>query len=228
MKTFVVTIDGPAGCGKSTVSKLVADKIGASFLDTGAMYRAVTFLAKQAGFDLEDSMVISAMMDNANFEFKPDGDKMVVLARGLDISDHIRSPEITENVHYIANNPDLREKLVEMQQDFASQHKKIVTEGRDQGTVAFPDADIKFFLTASVDCRTDRRVKQLAEDGVEVDRKKIFDAIEMRDARDYARQFGPLVEADDAITIDTTNLNIEQAVEKLLCHIKQIADSKTS
>lgn len=228
MKTFVVTIDGPAGCGKSTVSKLVAEKIGASFLDTGAMYRAVTFLAEQAGFDLEDSIVISAMMDNAEFKFEPCRDKMVVLARGLDITDYIRSREVTEKVHYIANNPDLREKLVEMQKDFASQHKKIVTEGRDQGTIAFPDADVKFFLTASADCRTDRRVKQLSEDGIEVDRKEIFDAIEMRDARDYTRDDGPLVEADDAIIIDTTNLNIEQAVEKLLCHIKQTADSKTS
>ena len=228
MKTFVVTIDGPAGCGKSTVSKLVAEKIGASFLDTGAMYRAVTFLAEQAGFDLEDSIVISAMMDNAEFKFEPSGDKMVVMARGLDITDYIRSREVTEKVHHIANNSDLREKLVEMQKDFASQHKKIVTEGRDQGTVAFPDADVKFFLTASVDCRTDRRVKQLSENGVEVDRKIIFDAIEMRDERDSTRDDGPLIEADDAITIDTTNLNIEQAVEKLLCHIKQTADSKTS
>jgi len=145
---------------------------------------------------------------------------MKVSIDGIDVSEEIREPSVTSNVRYIAEKPELRKQLVRMQRDFARQHGGIVTEGRDQGTAAFPDADFKFFLTAGAEERARRRQAQLSESGKEADLEELRENIEKRDASDKNRAVGPLTPADDAIVIDTTNMVAQQAVEKIAEYIK--------
>jgi cytidylate kinase len=149
MANLVITIDGPAASGKSTVARLLAQRLGASFLDTGAMYRAVTLAATRAGVDMSDEEKLLDVVETSDFQFSVKEGKMVVGINGADVSEQLRNPEITANARHIASAPRVREKLVEMQRQFAAGEEKIVTEGRDQGTVAFGDADIKFYLTNS-------------------------------------------------------------------------------
>ena len=218
MANLVITIDGPAASGKSTVARLLAERLGASFLDTGAMYRAVTLAAVEGGVDMSDEEKLLAVLDNRNFQFAVREDKMVVFIDGLDVTEQIRKPEVTANARYIASAVKLREKLVEMQRQFAAGEKKIVTEGRDQGTVVFPDADVKFFLTADARERARRRqAESLRDESLE----QIQRAIEERDKSDEGRAVGPLKPADDAIVIDTTDLSIEEVVEKLLRYVEE-------
>lgn len=219
MDTYVITIDGPAGVGKSSVSAAVASKLGAAFLDTGAMYRVVTLAAMRKGVNLSDEGALLKVLSESEFKFDTAGDGMRVELDGADVTDEIREPGVTANVRHIACAVGVREKLVEMQRSFAAEHAKIVTEGRDQGTVAFPDAKVKFFLTAEAGERGRRRKAQLFESGVEADLDELTDDIKKRDLSDSERKVGPLTPAEDAIIIDTTNLNFDQVVESLLEHI---------
>jgi CMP/dCMP kinase len=216
MAELVITIDGPAASGKSTVARLVAQKLGASFLDTGAMYRAVTLAAMKAGVDMSDEKKLLGVMGASKFQFSIKDGAMRVSIDGVDVSDEIRSPEVTEKARYIASAAKVREKLVRMQRQFAAGEKKIVTEGRDQGTVAFNDADIKFYLTAGATERARRRQAELAARGNTTSLEEIQRAIEDRDKSDQTRAVGPLKPAEDAIIIDTTDLSIEEVVEKIL------------
>jgi len=216
MANLVITIDGPAASGKSTVARLLAERLGVSFLDTGAMYRAVTLAAIEAGVDMNDEVKLLDVLDNRKFQFVVKESRIEVCIDGIDVAEQIRRPEVTAKARYIASAPKLREKLVEMQRRFAAREKKIVAEGRDQGTVAFPDADVKFYLTADVGERARRRQAELQDrDGCE-NLEQIQKAIEERDKSDEGRAVGPLRPAEDAIIIDTTDLSIEEVVEKLL------------
>ncbi len=219
MADLVITIDGPAGSGKSTVARLLASRLGASFLDTGAMYRAVTLAAMQAGIDMCDQQQLISVLDSKKFEFTSEDDKMVVLMDDVDITEQIRSSQVTVNSKYIASSEKLRKRLVKMQQDFAANQKKIVTEGRDQGTVAFADAEFKFFLVADINERARRRQAEPKAKGGGGNLKEIKEAIEKRDRSDESRSVGPLKPADDAIIVDTTNLNIEEVAQKLSSYI---------
>lgn len=219
----MVTIDGPAGSGKSTVAGLLAQKLGASFLDTGAMYRAVTLAAMQSGADLSNEDELLNIMQKTDFKFNIENVEMTVHINGTDVTEQIRSSEVTTNARYIASAPKMRDKLVKMQRQFAAEYKKIVTEGRDQGTVAFPEADIKFFLTADPVERARRRQAQLQTKGVSENLEQIQHAMEQRDKSDQNRTVGPLKPADDAIIVDTTDLNTEQVVDKLLNYVKENA-----
>jgi len=223
MAELIVTIDGPAGSGKSTIAGLLAQKLGASFLDTGAMYRAVTLAAMQSGVDLSNEDELLKILQTTEFQFDIKKSKMAIRINGIDATEQIRSPEVTASARYIASAPKVREKLVEMQRQFAAEHEKIVTEGRDQGTVAFPKADIKFFLTADVTERARRRQAELQAKGVTNSIEQIQNAMERRDKSDQNRTVGPLKPADDAVIIDTTDLNIEQVVDKLLNYVKKNA-----
>lgn len=220
MAQTIVTIDGPAASGKSTVAGKLAQKLGAIFLDTGAMYRAVTLAAMQAGVDLTDENALLEALDETRFEFCPGSGGMKVSVNGLDVTEKIREPQVTANSHYIASAPRVRAKLVQMQRDFAQGQDKVVTEGRDQGTVAFPDARVKFFLTAGAAERAKRRYLEL-NDKQSVNLEQIQAAIEQRDERDRSRAAGPLTAADDAIEIDTTELTIEQVVDKLADYVRK-------
>ena len=216
MANLVITIDGPAASGKSTVARLLAERLGVSFLDTGAMYRAVTLAAIEAGVDMNDEVKLLGVLDNRKFQFAVREGKMVVCIDGLDVTERIRSPEVTANARYIASAARLREKLVAMQREFAAREKKIVTEGRDQGTVAFPDADVKFYLTADAGERARRRQADLRTEDSRDSLEQIQRAIEDRDKSDEERAVGPLRPAEDAVVVDTTDLSIEEVVEKLL------------
>jgi len=212
---MIITLDGPSASGKSTIARLLARRIGASFLDTGAMYRAVTLAAMQTGVDIEDEQAILKVLAEKDFDFADIGGRMVVRIDGSDVTKAIRRPEVTANARYIASCPEVRKRLVQMQRRYASEEKNIVTEGRDQGTIVFPDADVKFYLTASIEERARRRQEELSTSGKEVSLKEIREAIRSRDESDQSRSVGPLKAADDAIVVDTTNISIEQVVDKL-------------
>ena len=221
MSGLVITIDGPAASGKSTVARLLAKKLNAAFLDTGAMYRAATLAALQAKVDLINQQQILDALADAEFKFTASSRGMQVEINGVDVTDEIRDPQITANAHYIAASASARKRLVEMQRRFAAKYDKIVTEGRDQGTVAFPDAKVKFFLTAKLDERTRRRQAELKAKGAEQSEEQVRQAIQKRDASDETRTVGPLKSAADAIVVDTTDLTIEQVVEKLFACVQE-------
>jgi len=215
MARFVVTIDGPAGSGKSTMARLLAGTLDATFLDTGAMYRAVTLAAVRDGADLSDERQLIEVIARHRFEFEAARGKMLVRIDGQDVTDAIRDNELTAKVRHAAAAPLVRAKLVEMQRAFAAKYSRVVTEGRDQGTVAFPDAAVKIYLTADMTERARRRMEELRARGVDADPERIRREIESRDRSDENRAVGPLKPAADAIAVDTTGLSIEQAVERL-------------
>jgi CMP/dCMP kinase len=216
MADLLITIDGPAGSGKSTIARMLADRLLACVLDTGAMYRAVTLVAMQSEVDLSDADKILAILDKTELTFGFSKDKMIVFIGDDDVTNMLRDPEVTRNVKYIASSPKLRERLVLMQQQFAYPKHKIITEGRDQGTVVFPDANVKFFLTADVAERSRRRHAELVSAGHAGDIEETRQAMEERDESDMNRAVGPLKPADDAIVIDTTNLTASQVLAELL------------
>lgn len=221
MAELVITIDGPAASGKSTVARLTAQALGASFLDTGAMYRAVTLAAIKGGVDISDENKLLEVMRTSKFQFSVKDGLTKVCVDGVDVTEQIRSPEVTEKARYIASSAKIRERLVQMQRQFAAGEKKIVTEGRDQGTVAFGDADIKFYLMADIGERARRRQAELLAKGRTTSIEEIQKAIKDRDKSDQTRAVGPLRPAEDAIIIDTTNLSIEDVVEKVVGFVKK-------
>ena len=220
MSNLIITIDGPAGVGKSTVAQLLAERLGIAFLDTGAMYRAVTLAAMQKKADLTNKNQLLEVLDQTDLQFGIEQGRMKVSADGVDVTEQIRGRRVTANVRHVAEAPKLRHELVQMQRRFAEEYERIVTEGRDQGTVAFADADFKFFLTADLAERAGRRQRQLVQDGKEVDIEKIQAEIARRDASDENRTVGPLTPAPNAIIIDTTDFDAEGVVEKILGYIK--------
>jgi cytidylate kinase len=215
MAQFVVTIDGPAGSGKSTMARLLAGRFDATFLDTGAMYRAVTLAAIRDAADLSDQKQLLAVIERHRFDFTAAKGKMLVQIDGEDVTSAIRDNELTAKVRYIAAAGLVRGRLVEMQRAFAATCARVVTEGRDQGTVAFPDAAVKIYLTADVTERAWRRMEELRAKGMSVDVEQIHREIESRDRSDENRAVGPLRPAADAILVDTTGLSIEQAAGRL-------------
>jgi len=220
MSRLIVTIDGPAASGKSTVARLLAEKLNASFLDTGAMYRAVTLAAIQAQVNLSNEKQLLDVLNNTHFEFTSSNNGMLVKINGVDVTEKIRTPVVTANARYVASSAPARARLVEMQRRFAESHDKIVTEGRDQGTVAFPDADVKFFLNAGLDERARRRQAEQKAKGIAQTIDEVRRDIQKRDVSDESRSVGPLKPADDAVIIDTTDLSVEKVVAKLTDCVK--------
>lgn len=226
MARLVITIDGPAASGKSTVARLLAAKLNAVFLDTGAMYRAATLAAMLDGADFNDQRRLLEVLDETVFEFKSTPDGMLVRIDGVDATAQIRDPKVTANARYIACLAPARERLVDMQKRFAQAYERIVTEGRDQGTVAFPEAHVKFYLTADLNERACRRQAELKAKGVIKTDDEIRQAILKRDQSDENRAVGPLKPAGDAVIVDTTGLSIDEVVEKLVDCVKQKCSEK--
>jgi len=226
MAEMIVTIDGPAASGKSTAARLLAERLGVSFLDTGAMYRAMTLAAMRAGVDLEDEDALLGILAEHEFKFVGRRGQMVAYLDGVDVSKEIRDPEVTASARNVAGAVKVREKLVQMQRDFAALQDGVVTEGRDQGTVAFANADVKFFLVADVPERAKRRQAELLAKGRKESLGDIQKAIEARDRSDEDRETGPLRAAADAIIVDTTDLSIEEVVEKLVSCVKAKCSDK--
>lgn len=223
---FVITIDGPAASGKSTVARLVAAKLDATFLDTGAMYRAATLAVMEENADLTSQQRILEVIDDTVFEFKATPDGMLVRVDGVDATAQIRDPKVTANARYIACLGPVRERMVDMQRRFAHAYERIVSEGRDQGTVVFPDANAKFYLTADLNERARRRQVELKAKGVIQTDEEVRQDILKRDQSDENRAVGPLKLADDAIIVDTTGLSIDEVVEKLVAYVKQKCPEK--
>ena len=221
MAKLVITIDGPAASGKSTVARLMAEKLDAKFLDTGAMYRAVTLAAMQKNADMKDEEKLLEILENTEFRFQIKNSKTTVFVDEIDVTDRLRRPDVTANARHIASAAKIREKLVQMQRFFAEKYQKIVAEGRDQGTVAFPDADMKFYLDADINERAKRRLAELKAKGDNWSLEQIKNAIEQRDKTDENRNTGPLKPAKDAIIVDTTDLTIEQVVKKLTSFVEK-------
>jgi cytidylate kinase len=221
MTDLIVTIDGPAASGKSTVARLLAQKLDATFLDTGAMYRAVTLAAVGDNVLLTDEDGLLGVIQKHRFDFEAGSAHMQVRIDGQDVTEAIRSPKLTDKVRHVAALGRVREQLVRMQRAFAAGRRRIVTEGRDQGTVAFPAADVKFYLTADTAERARRRGAELAAQGQEADVRQIQRAIEARDRSDEKRALGPLKPAPGALQVDTTGLSIEQVVEELYRQVEE-------
>ncbi len=213
---MIVTIDGPAGAGKSTVARALAQRLGFRFLDTGAMYRVVALAAVQQNVDLEDARALADLARRVDIRFDDDR----VLLDGQDVSQAIRASEITVRIRPVADNPQVRERLVELQRQIAGS-VDIVTEGRDQGTVAFPDAQCKIFLTATPQERARRRVQELGERGETVTVQEVLDQQNARDLQDTQRPVGALIQAVDAVKFLTDGMSREQVVDRLVEIVSQ-------
>jgi cytidylate kinase len=207
---MIVAIDGPAGAGKSSIASRLAERLGFAFLDTGAMYRAVALAALRSSLGTSDEEAIAALADSLTIEF--DGKR--TLLDGEDVSTAIRTVEVSAAVHLAADNLAVRRRLVHLQRKIAAD-RDIVTEGRDQGTVAFPNAECKIFLTASREERARRRFEELSNRGELVTFDEVLAQQEERDRRDESRPVGRLFKADDAIEFSTDGLTLEQVVEQL-------------
>ena len=212
---MIVAIDGPAGAGKSSVARRLAERLGFAFLDTGAMYRAVTLACLQNQVDIHDPAAASQLA--ATLEIRLLGEQ--VWLNQKEVTNDIRDSDVTRSIRPIADNYAIRQQMVQLQREFA-QAKDVVTEGRDQGTVAFPDADCKIFLTASPAERARRRVRQLEALGAIVDFKEILHQQEIRDAEDEGRQFGGLRQASDAEVVQTDGMSEDQVLEHLICIVE--------
>ncbi|MCH4158156.1 MAG: (d)CMP kinase [Acidaminococcaceae bacterium] len=216
---FVVAIDGPAGAGKSTVAKLVAEELGYAYIDTGAMYRAVTLKLINTGTAFSPEAV-GRIARGMHISFKPDGKVNRVFADGLEITEAIRSTAVTDAVSRVAALGAVREAMV-AQQRRMGQEGNVVLDGRDIGTVVFPQAGCKVFLTASVDERARRRYEELKAKGQTVDLEQIKHDIAVRDKKDSERELAPLKQAEDAVLVDTSALTIDQVVATILKLVRE-------
>ncbi len=218
-KRLTITLDGPAGAGKSTAAKALAKRLGISYLDTGAMYRALTFKALRAGIDLADENALAALARRTRIDFKemPDGTLNVTLD-GVDVSRQIRTVQVTNNTFYAARAPKVRKILVARQRQIGVQ-RSLVGDGRDLGTVVFPKADYKFYLDAGFEERVQRRLRHLKAVHKTVDKARLRADMKERDHKDLSRSVGPLKKARDAIVIDSSGLTVEGTVDKIMRHL---------
>lgn len=216
-----IAVDGPAGAGKSSVAKTVAKKLNFVYIDTGAMYRAVTLQMLNNSIKTDEFDKIQVMLNKIKIDFlKSDAGGQVIMLNGWDVSDKIREERISKNVSEVSAIMIVREKLVMMQRKI-SQNKNVVMDGRDIGTVVLPDAEYKFFLDAKPEERAKRRFKELLDKKVEVSYDDILNSIILRDKKDSTRKLSPLKKADNAVYVDTTTLSQEQVVNVILSYVKK-------
>lgn len=220
MKNIVITVDGPSGAGKGTLCHALADKLGFDFLDSGAIYRILALAAAKNEIDFENELALAELGRKLDVKFVPENNEIQVILDGENVGDQIRTAEAGQNASKIAVYPQVREALLQRQRDFRST-KGLIADGRDMGTVVFPDAEIKFFLDASAEERTKRRVKQLQEKGFNANFDEILAEIKERDFRDRNRPVAPLVPAKDAMILDSTHLSIEEVIQQALDYIAQ-------
>jgi CMP/dCMP kinase len=219
MKRLLVAIDGPAGAGKSTVACKVAAQLGITYVDTGAMYRAVAWKAMQAHIDVMDEKKMIQLVESSIIQLDPEGEGMII--DGIRLKDEMRTIEVSAFASTIAKMGGVRAVFVRKQQAIGK-YQNVVMDGRDIGTMVLPDADVKIFLTASIQARARRRYKELVEKGIAVDLGQLLADIHRRDENDRTRLYGPLRQADDAILIDTTS----QSIDEVVCFILQLCRNK--
>lgn len=208
---MIITIDGPAGTGKTTVARQVAERLGFDYFDTGAMYRAITYLILKKNIHIQDKRELAPFLSNFRFNIRKENGKIGYFVDGEDVTDVIRSVEVTNRVSEVAANPDIRRSLLEIQRRFGHE-KNAVFEGRDMGTVVFPDAEVKIFLTARPEVRAERRYFELRGKEAAVSKEKVFKEILNRDYLDSTREVAPLKQAEDAHLVDTSDLTVEEVV----------------
>lgn len=211
----IIAIDGPAGAGKSTTARLLAKKLGFTYLDTGAIYRALTRAALDRGIDLRDQAALLQLIANLDFRIEPGPNTTRIWVDGQEVTDKIRTAELTRHVKFVAALPEVRNRMVTLQRQIATQGDFVV-EGRDIGTVVFPQADLKVYLTASVEARTRRRLEELKTRGETANYEKLRHEIEERDRLDRERETSPLRRAADAVDLDTTAMSIDDQVEAIV------------
>lgn len=210
-----IAIDGPAGAGKSSIAKLVAKKLSFIYIDTGAMYRAMALYFIKNGIDRKDEAAVSAHCDEIGITLTYENGSQQISLNGENVSAEIRNEQVGNEASVVAAYGSVREKLVAIQREMAAS-SDVIMDGRDIGTVVLPDADVKIYLTASSSVRAQRRYKELQEKGVECDLKKIEEDIILRDKQDMSRKISPLKQADDAVLLDSSDLGIDEVVEKII------------
>lgn len=219
MTNIQIAIDGPASAGKSTIAKILASNLKYVYVDTGAMYRTITLAAKQAGISYDDEQSITELLDTTDIRFEPGTPVQHVFLNNQEVTSLIRSTEVTNNVSLVSSYAAVRENLVERQRAIAS-HDNVIMDGRDIGTTVLPKAQVKIFLVASVEERAQRRYRENVSKGIATDLDTLRKEIETRDYKDSHRQISPLVQAKDAILVDTTGQTIEQVVDEITKIIK--------
>jgi len=212
---MIITIDGPAGSGKSTVARCLAERLGVRFLDTGAMYRAIALSVIRSGKSLNDAAAIAQVAQSTHIRFQ--GSQL--LLNESDVTSEIRVPEVSSGASLVAAIPEVRYRLVRLQQEIGREGS-MVTEGRDQGTIVFPEARHKYFLTASLDARAHRRLNELTRKGISGSLEDVREQIRLRDERDEHRELAPMKPAPDAVLVDTSDLPVEDVVQLLMRHIR--------
>ncbi len=210
-----IAIDGPAAAGKSTVAKIIAKKLSYIYIDTGAMYRALTWKALKNGVDLHREEHLYQLLKKTDIRLDKNGDEQKVFVDGIDVTGEIRLPEVTNHVSIVSQHENVRKELVKRQQEMA-RSGGVVMDGRDIGTYVLPDAEVKVFLRASVEERARRRHRENIEKGIESDLDQLKEEIARRDQMDSARKFAPLKKAEDAVEIDTTSLSIDEVADKIM------------
>ena len=219
----VITIDGPAGSGKSTISRLLAARMGYAYLDTGAMYRAIALAAKRGGIALDNRMALMRLCENLNLCFLADQDPPRLLMGNEDISEEIRNPEMDMLSSTVSTVKEVREAMCNLQRKMSCHvNQGLVAEGRDMGTVVFPDAGFKFLLTASLEERASRRHLELLARGKTMEKATVMDSLKKRDNQDENRALAPLKPAPDAIILDSTGMGIEEVVQCMMNHMASI------
>jgi len=220
---MIITIDGPAGAGKSSAARTLAQRLGFEFLDTGAMYRAVALAALRAGVNLRDEPALAELVASLRLEM-PSGGR--VLLDGEDVTTQIRTREVTATTGAAADSPAVRRRLAHMQRTIA-EGRNMVCEGRDQGTIVFPNAECKFFLSADPLERARRRKREMEARGERVELEQLLREQEIRDRRDAARDLAPMKPAADAVLLDSTKLSLEQVVEAMIAEVRRRASSSS-
>lgn len=210
-----IAIDGPAGAGKSTIAKIAAEKLGFTYIDTGAMYRALTLKALKENIDLSSEQQVTQLLEKSSIELKPSQQGQLVFLDGVDVSQEIRSNEVTGNVSNVAAHAAMREIMVELQYEMAAKGG-VIMDGRDIGTAVLPKAELKIFMSATVEERARRRYEDNKQRGIDSSFEGLKEEISLRDKMDSEREASPLIQAADAIFVDTTELNIEQAADEIL------------
>jgi cytidylate kinase len=214
-KRISIAIDGPAAAGKSTVAKVVAKKLSYVYIDTGAMYRAITYAALEQKVDIENEEKLMEVVKNVNIEFQQGENTQLVFLNGQDVSEVIRTPDVTNRVSIVAKHRLVREEMVRRQQELAEKGG-VVMDGRDIGTHVLPDAEVKIFMLASVEERAERRHLENLNKGFDSNLEQLKEEIAQRDKLDSEREVSPLKKADDALELDTTSLSIEEVVQKIM------------
>ncbi|WP_138416926.1 (d)CMP kinase [Aquibacillus sediminis] len=222
-KSIAIAIDGPAAAGKSTVAKKIANHLSYLYIDTGAMYRALTYKAINENVDFEDEQALYSLLQSISIDLRQTDDGQEVFVNDAKVTNEIRTQTVTNNVSAVAKHPSVRKEMVNRQQDLANK-RGVVMDGRDIGTHVIPDAEVKIFLIASVKERAQRRHEENVDKGIPSDLQQLTAEIEKRDQLDSQRATAPLIKAEDAIEIDTTSLSIDDVVDKIL----QIVHKKVS